>query len=105
MAKELEFKLGDRLLSLFPTKLERKKLYGWTEMRATTPDGMLCNQAGIDVSGKIIIPKGATKIGMVSEDGSWLEKEALIAVHPDGTLAEPVASSFDTTIVGEWRPG
>lgn len=98
MAKALEFRLGDNLLSLAPTKLERKKLYGWTEMRATTPDGLLCNQAGIDISGKIIIPKGATKIGIVGEDGSWLEKESLIAVHADGTPAEPVASSFDTTI-------
>lgn len=98
MAKELEFKLGDHLLSLSPTKLERKKLYGWTEVRATTPDGTLCNQAGIDISGKIIIPKGATKIGMVCEDGLWLENEALVAVHADGTPAEQVASSFDITI-------
>lgn len=98
MAKELEFRLGDHLLSLSPTKLERKKLYGWAEMRATTPDGALCNQAGIDISGKIIIPKGATKIGMVGEDGLWLEKESLVAVHADGTPAEPITSSFDTTI-------
>ena len=98
MAKELEFRLGDHLLSLSPTKLERKKLYGWAEMRATTPDGALCNQAGIDISGKIIIPKGATKIGMVGEDGLWLEKESLVAVHADGTPAEPIISSFDTTI-------
>ena len=98
MAKELEFRLGDHLLSLSPTKLERKKLYGWAEMRATTPDGALCNQAGIDISGKIIIPKGATRIGMVGEDGLWLEKESLVAVHADGTLAEPITSSFDTTI-------
>lgn len=98
MAKEFEFRLGDQLLLLSPTKLERKKLYGWTEMRATTPDGTLCNQAGIDLSGKIIIPKGATKIGLVGEDGMWLEKESLVAVHADGTPAEPVLSSFDTTI-------
>ena len=98
MAKELEFRLGDHLLSLSPTKLERKKLYGWAEMRATTPDGALCNQAGIDISGKIIIPKGATKIGMVGKDGLWLEKESLVAVHADGTPAEPITSSFDTTI-------
>lgn len=98
MCRNLDFRIGGRSVALAPIKLERKKLYGWTEMRTTTSDGTLCRQAGLDKSGQIIIPKGATKIGIIGEDGSWLEKNELIAVHADGSEATTVASSFDNPI-------
>lgn len=98
MAKDLTLVLGGHSYALAPTKVERKKLYGWTEMRATDADGKVCRQAGLDSNGVTIIPTGATKIGMVRADGNWMEKSELQAVMPDGTKAEAVASSFDTVI-------
>lgn len=98
MCRTLNFTLGDQHFDLAPVKLERKKLYGWTEMRVTTPDGAVCRQAGLDKSGQIIIPKGATKIGLLDEEGSWLEKSDLIAIRADGSEATAVPSSFDAPI-------
>lgn len=99
MAKNLNLVLSGHVFSLAPTKIERKKLYGWTEMRVTDADGIVCRQAGLNGNGVTIIPKGATKIGMLRADGNWMEKEELQAVWPDGSVAEVVPSSFDRDIV------
>ena len=98
MAKALNLTFGGTTYALAPTKVERKKLYGWTELRATDPDGAVCRQAGLDSNGVTIIPKGATKIGMLREDGKWMEKNELQAMHADGSMVEAVASSFDAPI-------
>lgn len=98
MAKNLNLVLGGATFALAPTKIERKKVYGWTELRVVDADGNICRQAGLDSNGTTIIPKGATKIGMLREDGNWMEKEELVAQHADGTMAEAVASSFDGEI-------
>ena len=98
MAKALNLVLGSRKFELSPTKIERKKLYGWTELRVTDPDGIVCRQAGLDSNGVTIIPKGATKLGMLRADGNWMEKDELQVVRDDGTAAELSPSSFDTEI-------
>lgn len=84
MAKNLNRLLSVHTFALAPTKIERKKLYGWTELRATDSDGYICRQVGLDSNGVTIIPKGATKIGMLCEDGNWMEKDELQPVYPDG---------------------
>lgn len=98
MAKALNLILGGSTFALAPTKVERKKLYGWTELRVTDPDGSVCRQAGLDNNGVTIIPKGATKVGMLREDGNWMEKDELQAMHADGSVAEAIPSSFDGEI-------
>jgi len=37
MAKDLNFVLGASKFAAAPVKLERKKLYGWTELRVQDP--------------------------------------------------------------------
>lgn len=98
MAKALNLVLGGNTFALAPAKVERKKLYGWTELRVTDPDGTVCRQAGLDSNGVTIIPKGATKIGMLREDGMWMEKDELQAQRADGSAAEAVSSSFEGEI-------
>lgn len=99
MARALKLKFSDKTYELAPTKIERKKLYGWTEMRAKDPDGKVCRMAGLDSNGVTIIPTGATKIGMLREDGNWMEKDELQATHADGSVAESIPSSFDGEIM------
>ena len=99
MAKQLNLLLNGRAFGVSPVKVERKKLYGYTEVRGIdTNSGKTCRQAGLDGNGVTIVPKGATKIGMVCEDGSWMEKSELQACHADGSVAERIASSFDVPI-------
>lgn len=99
MARPLNFILNGVYFAVSPTKLERKKVYGWTELRATAADGSICRQANLDSNGQTIIPKGAIKLGTLKDDGSWMEKSELVAVHADGSIAESIPSSFDADIV------
>ena len=98
MAKPLNLVLGGNTFDLAPTKIERKKLYGWTELRAVDSDGNVCRQAVLDADGKTIVPKGATKIGMMTAGGNWMERSELEARHADGSPAELLPSSFDGVI-------
>lgn len=98
MAKTLNFNLGVNRFALSPVKVERKKLYGYTETQAIDPEGCICQQAGIDGNGMTIVPKGATKVGMLTESGEWMSSDELQAMHADGSVALPIASSFDEEI-------
>lgn len=97
MARNLNITLQGRTYSLAPSKLERKKLYGWTELRVTTPDGEECSQAGLNSDGMTVIPSGDTKNGILRQDGQWMDRSELVATL-GGKRLEPLASSFDTDI-------
>ena len=99
MARELSINLGNASFHLAPIKVERRKVYGWTELRAYDPDGELCRNASLDSNGVTIIPTGAIKLGIVGEDGKWLDKSELQPVHADGTKADLIQSSFEKGII------
>lgn len=95
MAKMLNFILCGRQFCLTPTKIERKKLYGWTELHVATPDGKQCIPAGLNSDGVTLIPQGATKTGMITELGQWMDRCDMIAVNADGEEAQAIPSSFN----------
>lgn len=99
MAKTLNFILGNTHFSLTPTKIERKKLYGWTEMHVLTPEGELCSSAGLNSDGVTVIPAGATKTGLMTESGLWMERSELVAVDTLGHEVPQVSSSFEGDII------
>lgn len=98
MAKQLDIRINGRSFSVAPVKLERKKIYGWNEMRVVTPDGELCQQAGLNSDGITIIPAGNIKTGMLREDGLWMERSELVAIDAYGNKVKAIPSSFDTGI-------
>jgi len=49
MAKEIQFKLGGKDYGAAPVKLERKKIYGWTDFVATDRAGEVCDSASDNV--------------------------------------------------------
>ena len=79
MAKQLDIRIDRRSFTVYPTKLERKKVYGWNELRVVTPNGTPCQQAGLNSD----------------EDGLWMERSELIAFDANGNMAQAVSSSFD----------
>lgn len=99
MARELIFKLGADKYNAAPVKLERKKIYGWTEIVATDKSGSTCNSAYLFPDDSLIIPSGGLKQATVDEAGRWVDRSELKAFSEDGTEELPVLpSSFDTTI-------
>lgn len=45
MAKELRFSLSGTEYASAPVKLERKKIYGWSDLVATDKSGEVCGSA------------------------------------------------------------
>lgn len=99
MAKELIFKLSGAEYNAAPVKLERKKIYGWTDIVATDKNGDVCGSAYLSPDDALIIPSGGLKQAVVNEEGRWIEKSELIAYDEEGSKVLPtLASSFDAPI-------
>lgn len=98
MARQLTFRIKRKEYTVIPVKIDRKKLYGWTEIIALDEQGRTCNLVSTDDTGTLIIPKGGTALGMLSSDGKWVERTQLKTVKQDGSEAEIIPSSFSVVI-------
>ena len=94
MAKAMTFSINDKEFAVEPVKVDRKKLYGWSEIHAFDDDGNECVLVSTDASGTIIIPKGGIGLGIESGDRKWVERSRLKAINADGSDAELVPSSY-----------
>jgi hypothetical protein len=98
LARTLTFSIGDNEYNVSPSKIDREKLYGWSEVIALDDDGKKCNFVSMDETGTIIIPKGNLGLGILSSDGKWLERNSLKTVYMDGKDVKIIPSSYDETI-------
>ena len=101
MAIALKFKIGGADYESAPVKLERKKLYGYTDVVATNGGGEVCQAAKLDPDGSLIVPPGGIKSGIISASGKWMDRSELKAVDADGNELSCAPSSFGQTIVLE----
>jgi hypothetical protein len=93
------FKAGSQEYAASPTLIDRKKLYGWTENLALDEQGNECKLVTMDESGTLIIPKGGMGLGVLSPEGSWVQRSSLKAVNiDDGTPVDLLPSSFSVTV-------
>ncbi len=98
MARKLNISLRGSTFELEPIKLERKKLYGWVETRVTTQEGGICTSASINDDGVTLAAGGSVKMGIITDDGKWAERDEFVTVDIDGNPIEGVPSSFDIGI-------
>jgi len=98
MSRILKFSINDAEYEASPTKIDRKKLYGWTEILALDDHGNECKLVSADESGTLIIPKGGTGLGLLSADGKWVNRSQLQALNENGEPADLHPSSFNVTI-------
>lgn len=98
MARSLVFMLSGKEYPFSPAKVERKKLYGWTETIALDDEGNECKLVSMDESGTVIIPKGSIGLGIINEKFEWVEKTDIKAVDEDGNDIDPFPSSFSAPI-------
>jgi hypothetical protein len=97
MARELTFLANGKEYASSPTKIDRTKLYGWTENIALDDEGNECKLVSTDESGTLIIPKGGIALGIIS-NGFWVQRSELKAMYEDGTPAELIPSSYSVPI-------
>ena len=99
MAKELTFELAGTQYGATPSKLDRKKIYGWGEIVATDRNGESCNAAYLSAEDSIIIPSGGLKLAVTDDDGNWVDKTSLITCNERGIPLPIHKSSFDAPIL------
>ena len=68
------FKLGGADYGAAPVKLERKKIYGWTDTVATDKDGNVCGSAYLSPDDALVIPSGGLQQATVDSEGHWVKK-------------------------------
>ena len=98
MARNLVFRINKAEMAAAPVKVDRKKLYGWTELKALDDEGRECRSATMDETGTLIIPKGGMGMGLLSPEREWVERSSLKAVRADGSDAEIIPSSYNAPI-------
>ncbi|MBN2534222.1 MAG: hypothetical protein JXB88_15135 [Spirochaetales bacterium] len=101
MARTLTFVLENKEYSLSPAKLNRQKLYGWKDIVPYDQNNEECQVYSIDESGTFIIPKGGSSLGMIDNQGKWVDKNELTAVDTNGNPVDIVPSSFSHPIALE----
>lgn len=95
MPREIVFKIKRKVFKTSLTRVDRRKLYGWTELTAVDQYGAPCSLLSVDESGKFIIAAGGTGIGILSESGKWVERSELKTLGADGKPAPLFKSSFN----------
>lgn len=98
MPRKLTFVIKRKKFQASPVKVDRRKLYGWTEVEAMDDAGLPCEVATTDETGRLIVPRGGTAMGLLSSKGEWVERSELKSVTTDGRAARLLPSSFDTDI-------
>lgn len=98
MAKDLIFNLAGAEYAAAPVKLERKKIYGWSDIVATNKAGEVCESAYLLADAALLVPSGGYKQGTVDETGRWIEKSELKPYDAEGNEMPSYASSFDAPI-------
>ena len=94
MARTITFALDGHEFSVEPMKIDRRKVYGFSEIHAFDDEGNECQLVSTDATGTIIIPKGGITLGVTSPDGMWVERSELKVVGPDGDEVEITKSSY-----------
>ena len=103
MARGMTFAINGMEYSTEPIKIDRKKVYGWSEIHALDDDGNECTLVSTDASGTVIIPKGGIALGITSSDGKWVERSTHKTVSIDGREAQLYKSSYNTVNILEQK--
>lgn len=98
MPRQLTFVIKRRKYQASPVKIDRRKLYGWTQIEATDDAGSPCEVVSADETGRVIIPRGGTAVGLLTPRGEWVERSELKTVTAEGKPAKLLPSSYNTEI-------
>ncbi|MDR2688356.1 MAG: hypothetical protein LBB76_01195 [Azoarcus sp.] len=101
MARNLVFSLRNADYAASPIKVERGRLYGWSEVVAQDDEGHPCRMVTMDDTGTLIIAAGGLGMGILDGEREWVDRASLKTVTLDGQEAPLIRSSYDGTIVLE----
>ena len=101
MAKEINFQIAGKSFQGSITKVDRDKVYGWTEERYFEKDGTQCMWANLLSDGVTLIASGGSALKIISSSGTEISRSDLKAVLPNGDLATLQKSVYEGDVLLE----
>jgi|TARA_B110000503_G_scaffold96440_1_gene145022 hypothetical protein len=98
MARKAEFSINGQSIIAELTKVDRKKIYGWSAIEVFDENGSKCNLAGL-AEGQFVMPSGSTALVTLNSKGETVSKDTLIGVDSDGKKVEKVPSIYDEKVM------
>jgi hypothetical protein len=95
MAREPKFVFKDQTYNAALVKVDRDKVYGWTEVKYTDSNGKPCNFVNMLDDGRTMIGSGGLAYKTIDTSGNEVDKSTLVAKNADGSVAQLNASVFD----------
>lgn len=95
MAKTLTLSLDGKLFEASITKIDRKKIYGYTKVEVKDGDDNLCQMASITADGKHVLQSGSTGIMTFNDAGFYVARSEMNVVDEKGEPMEKIPSSYD----------
>lgn len=103
MPKEAFLNFQGNLVKANLTKVDRNKVYGWSEEVYTDKSGNVCTWATLLNDGVTLVSSGGTALKTFNNIGNEVSKSDLVAIYDNGELANLISSVFDaeTTLSNE----
>ncbi|MFM2392263.1 MAG: hypothetical protein RLZZ546_240 [Bacteroidota bacterium] len=95
MAREPIFTYKGKSFTSALNKVDRDKLYGWTEVKYKDQNGQLCSYINMLDDGKTMVGSGGLSLKSIDEKGEEVDKAKLVATYLDGSPAVLHPSIFD----------
>jgi hypothetical protein len=95
MAREPKFIFKDKTFNAALVKVDRDKVYGWTETKYLDSNGKACNFVNILDDGRTMIGAGGLAYKTIDEAANEVDKSTLLAKYADGSDAVLKPSVFD----------
>lgn len=98
MARKAEFTLNGKSVSAELKKVDRKKIYGWSNIEVYDDNGSTCKLAGL-AEGIYVMPSGSTSLVTLDSSGKSVSRSSLVGVDKDGKKVPIVPSIYDEKVV------
>ncbi len=98
MAKEAVFKFSDISFTGSLSKIERKKMYGFTDLIITDPEEKVCEFATLTEDGMHILPTGSSGIMTLNSQGNYINRNDGKVVDAKGEEVSKVPSIYDQDV-------
>ena len=98
MARKAEFIINGQSFFAELQKVDRKKLYGWTDTEVKDSSGSFCKLAGL-ADGRIVLPSGSTSLLTLDEKGEEIDKSKLVGFDKQGKEVAMVPSVYDEKVL------
>ena len=98
MARKAEFTINDKSVMAELKKVDRKKIYGWSNIEVYDDNGSICKLAGL-AEGRYVMPSGSTSLITIDSKGKFVSRSFLVGVDKDGKKVPIIPSIYDEKVV------